>query len=771
MSPLMLIGAVIVVIIGAVASLLSGGNNNPAPDESTSPEPAIASPTPEIDNGPTLTQPAAGPTSGARATPLPAGAASNSSGSAGGQKWLVMLYQDADDNVLEQDINIDLNEAERVGSTDRVTIVAQMDRYRGGYNGDGNWTGTRRYYVTRDDDLQRVNSQMVADLGEVNMSDPQTLIDFVDWAIKTYPADKYALILSDHGMGWPGGWSDASAGSQGGGTRRSIPLEGAIGNLLYLDQLDQALANIRSQTGVDKLELIGMDACLMGHLEVLNALAPHARYAVVSQETEPSLGWAYTSFLGALAQNPDADGAGLSRAIVSSYIQDDQRIVDEQARTDLVGRSLLGGVYGAPSAGQVASEMERQVTLTAADLLAVPALMDSVNNLSLQLRQASQRDVAKARNYAQSFTSVFGEQVPPSYIDLGNFVELLKQVSNDGNLGQAADGVLAALRRVVIAEKHGADKPGASGVSIYYPSSQLYRNPVTGAPSYTAIANRFAEQSLWDDFLAFHYTGRDFEPSTTGRAVPQQGVAVRGPGAGAINLSPINLSGGVSAGVAAPGKPVTLRTKVSGPNVGYIYFFTGYYDQASNSIFVADQDYLESAQTREVKGVYYPDWGTGDFNLEFEWEPLMYAIADGRQSVQAALAPQTYGASPKDTVYTVDGIYTFTDGSGSRYARLYFRDGQLRQVFVFTGENGTGSPREVTIQRGDQFTVLETWIDLDASGKPAKTETQKGDTITFGDQVLNWKELSAAQGDYLVGFIVEDLDGNKTATYTKVTVK
>ncbi|MFO7632857.1 MAG: hypothetical protein R6W76_09970 [Caldilinea sp.] len=44
------------------------------------------------------------------------------------REWLVMLYQNADDEVLEADIFTDLNEAELVGSTDAVTIVAQMDR-------------------------------------------------------------------------------------------------------------------------------------------------------------------------------------------------------------------------------------------------------------------------------------------------------------------------------------------------------------------------------------------------------------------------------------------------------------------------------------------------------------------------------------------------------------------------------------------------------------------------------------------------------------------
>ena len=134
-----------------------------------------------------------------------------SSGEAG-QKWLVMMYQDADDQILEQDIYLDLNEAEKVGSTDQVTIVSQIDRFRGGFQEDGNWTSTRRYLISQDFDLNTVSSQVVDDLGEVNMADGDALIDFVNWAVQTYEADRYVLILSDHGMGWPGGWSDPAPG-------------------------------------------------------------------------------------------------------------------------------------------------------------------------------------------------------------------------------------------------------------------------------------------------------------------------------------------------------------------------------------------------------------------------------------------------------------------------------------------------------------------------------------------------------------------------------
>ncbi len=688
-----------------------------------------------------------------------------------GQAWLVMLYQDADDKILEQDIYVDLNEAERVGSTDRVQIVAQVDRFRAGFQGDGDWSSTKRFYITQDSDLQRVHSQQVADLGEVNMSDGETLVDFVTWAVETFPADKHVLILSDHGMGWPGGWSDPAPGGPG---DRSIPLSSALGDELYLMELDDALGAIRAQTGLAQFELIGLDACLMSHLEVLSALAPHARYAVASQETEPALGWAYTSFLEALTRNPDMSGADLGRLIVESYIQDDQRIVDDQARAEFLSRgSPLGGLFGllggtTTTAEQLARQMEQGVTLTAVDLAAMPTLVDGVNDLSFSLQGANQSAVARARSYAQSFTSVFGKEVPPSYIDLGSFVQLLARESNDRNVAQAADRVMASLGEAIIAERHGPKKPGATGVSIYFPNSQLYQSPITGPESYTAVARRFADASLWDDFLAFHYTGRPFERETSALAVPERGTPIQAPGAGPIEVSPITLSDGV----AAPGRPVVLSTQIRGENVGYVYLFVGFYDQDANSIFVADRDYLESADTREIDGVYYPDWGEGGpFTMEFEWEPLMFAISDGVDSVVAALTPQTYGAAPEDATYSVDGTYTYADGGESRYARLYFRDGFLRQVFGFTGEGGTGAPREIIPQPGDRFTVLEEWMDLDQGGKVVQTATQEGGTLTFGDQMFTWKELDAAPGEYIVGFIVKDLDGNSYEVYTQVRVE
>ena len=220
--PLWLIIVVFVLLLifggkGVIGQLL-GGSADTVPPAGQAPISSIDTAIPDEQSAPL-----------AGFTP-PAGSKSGS--------WTVMLYQDADDQVLEQDVFTDFNEAERVGSTDAVHIVAQLDRFRGAYTGDGNWTCTRRYYVTQDNDLNAIHSQLVADLGEANMSDPATLVDFAAWAVQTFPADHYVLILSDHGMGWPGGWTDPAPAIN---STESAPIAQVVGNAMYLDQVDAPL--------------------------------------------------------------------------------------------------------------------------------------------------------------------------------------------------------------------------------------------------------------------------------------------------------------------------------------------------------------------------------------------------------------------------------------------------------------------------------------------------------------------------------------------------
>ncbi len=154
--------------------------------------------------------------------------------------------------------------------------------------------------------------------------------------------------------------------------------------------------------------------------------------------------------------------------------------------------------------------------------------------------------------------------------------------------------------------------------------------------------------------------------------------------------------------MAAPGAPILLSSDVRGENISYIKLFVGFYDLQANSIFVADSDYLESAETRELEGVYYPVWDEdGVFTLEFEWEPIVFAINDGTQSALALFNPESYGAAVEDAVYTVEAVYTFADGGEQRRARLYFRDGCCARflalrVMRLLGARARSSPNPAT---------------------------------------------------------------------------
>ena len=105
-----------------------------------------------------------------------------------GNKWTLMIYLDADNN-LESFSMRDLREMQEVGSTKNVTVIVQHDTNGG---------TTKRYKV------EKGSLTLLEDLGELDMADGATLQNFVSSTALAYPADHYALILWNHGQGWKG---------------------------------------------------------------------------------------------------------------------------------------------------------------------------------------------------------------------------------------------------------------------------------------------------------------------------------------------------------------------------------------------------------------------------------------------------------------------------------------------------------------------------------------------------------------------------------------
>jgi hypothetical protein len=661
--------------------------------------------------------------------------------------WLVMLYQDADDEMLEEDICLDLNEAERAGSTDRVAIVSQLDRFKGGYDGDGDWTGTKRFYVTRDEDVSKIRSKELADLGEKNMADPATLVDFVAWAVAKYPAKKYALILEDHGAGWPGGWTDADPNPK---------------DILSIDKLDKALGRIREKTGIDRFELIGLDACLMGSIEVFSVLKAHARYAVASQEIEPGIGWAYAAFLSSLGKMPESAGDELAKMIVGSYIDKDIAVTDDAVRSRFAEGTTKGGL-----ARLIGSE----ATIAAIDLGKLDGVTKSLDSFVIELVSENQKTIAEARGFTQSYSSVFGDEYPSPYLDICHFALIISGVSEKtGNkpLAAKAATLVSSIGNAVIAERHGPKRPGSNGISIYFPTSDLYKDRDGGVWSYTESSERFSKESLWDDFLLSYYTGKKIAKGKSLIAKPSKDERMLTPGKGSIEIAPVELG----TTTIRPDETTLLRTTVTGTNIGYIYLFVGLKDEQTRSTLIADMDFIVADDTRQIGGIYYPDWGDeGKVTIELPWQPFLFALDDGFDSIHCLLLPRIYGATKDDMTYTVEGLYTPAKNGARRYALLSFgADGRLIKAVGYTGKYGTGSPHELKPGKGDTFTIYSTWIDEKGGGKTDQSIVPGG-TLTFGDQGITWVEKQAPAGDYIIGIIVCDLDGNKKQANAKISVR
>ncbi|HWQ15778.1 MAG TPA: clostripain-related cysteine peptidase [Roseiflexaceae bacterium] len=432
------------------------------------------------------TSEAARPTPEAQATTAPAIAptrAPTNPPAATGASWTVLVYLDGDNN-LEADALGDLNEMELVGSNDDVQVVVQLDRISlhtpEDDTSNGDWTTTKRYLVQRDADEEAIRSDEIADLGELNMGDPQTLADFVVWGMQTYPAERYALVLWDHGSSWAGIAFDDTDGEDG----------------ISMPELDAALRTIQAQTGVAKLDLIGFDACLMSQIDVLQTVAPYGHVMVASAELEPGEGWAWDLLLADLAEAPGQDGAALGRAIVASY----------QAFYE-------GGD-------------DDTVTMAAFDLARAQELVDGLDALARAMESniaVAYPAVAEARSYAEAYSQPRPEEF--SAVDLGHFAALVQERGAPAPVAVPARMLGAAIDGARIAAWSAPFHANHTGISVFFPQiAELY-------PELYTQASPTPGQTAWDEFLAaFHAAASEVQaPQIAGLFASDTIVGVNNP--------------------------------------------------------------------------------------------------------------------------------------------------------------------------------------------------------------------------------------------------
>ena len=114
-------------------------------------------------------------------------------------QWTVMIYLSGDNDLSYGAIE-DFEEMASVTYGHKINVVIQMDLIDG-EDIDVSWSETRRFQMTKG--LRPWRSCALPGFNEeANMGNLTTLADFVLWAKRSYPAQRYALIVWDHGDGW-----------------------------------------------------------------------------------------------------------------------------------------------------------------------------------------------------------------------------------------------------------------------------------------------------------------------------------------------------------------------------------------------------------------------------------------------------------------------------------------------------------------------------------------------------------------------------------------
>ena len=263
------------------------------------------------------------------------------------------------------------------------------------------------------------------------MSEPETLTDFILWAKENYPADRYMLVLWDHGGGFASGYGMDDLNKRKDGE-----------DIMSASEIIKAIGD----AGV-KFDLIGFDACLMQNVEYANALEPYADYYLASEETEPGTGWFYTAGFGKLAEDPTLSTEEFGKAMVSSYDQSLRAVNDGEAQKEstlsLVDLTLVKPVY------TQLTDLYDDVTARMADSPAVFANMSAGRSGAYQFADEEQVDMV-------------------SYLTALKNADYKQQVKSDEELDKIAQTAKAC---VVYRSSDSAE--GINGIAIDFPYSQL----------------------------------------------------------------------------------------------------------------------------------------------------------------------------------------------------------------------------------------------------------------------------------------------------------
>jgi len=353
-------------------------------------------------------------------------------------RWTIMVYMSGDNNLedyIVKDIELELGLA---GSDANVQIVALADRGPGYDTSRGDWQTTKLYHVTQG--IVADSAHAVADWGERNFGNPQTLIDLVTWTKANYPADHYALYFWGHGWNWHPGWvmeDDTDVD-----TLDYHEMKAAIPQLGFID-------------------VVGYDGCNMATLEIYKLWQNKATAVSASEEYVGWNGIEYDAVIAQLKSNP--------------FMSADQvAVASAQSAINLGGERTWSAV---------AVDGRLATLLTATDQFAVAL----TNGLA-----------ANRKKYDQAFNATRSMWQAPMDKDLYDMAKEINTAVSDATIKSRAQGVMNAFSSTLLWEGHTNAYSDVHGMTIYHIGKASQKDS-----NYTYYRSTIdlALTTSWDEFV------------------------------------------------------------------------------------------------------------------------------------------------------------------------------------------------------------------------------------------------------------------------------
>ena len=388
------------------------------------------------------------------------------------KEWTIMVYMSADNN-LEANAIADFLEMEQ-GITGDMNILVLMDRPKKGIKFYDNSGHAKLFRIRKapafNIDLDKgivppaLSSELIKDYGELDLSDPDNLYNFIRTAVSIAPAERYAFIPWNHGLAMIGLLTDDDGGSGRPGKA-----------LIRLKDFSATMQKAAKLLPRKKFDLVYYYLCLMGQMDVMAETYKFADYAIASPPSLPMVGTDFTVSLKNFA--PGISTADTAKNVVKETI--------ESIRTN----SLINGA------------------LSAYDLSVVPEITAGLHDLAAELKALAPKyfgPISKTMYLAthlQDLESDFFNGKNSSWsIRLDDWLAKLKK-NVPGISSTHISRLQDAVSRMVLETAATEGAQDSRFIGIYLPINRQFLNPL-----YDKL--EFSRSSGIMDFLNELYTAQ-----------------------------------------------------------------------------------------------------------------------------------------------------------------------------------------------------------------------------------------------------------------------